>query len=172
MKAEIVSGDDLEVESIEIADGRCFDLGYRIAYRILGSREEAEDVAAETLARAQLMWTRLAAQPEPWVVTVASRLALDRWRRLSRSQPVRGVGAGTADAASGERIDLVRALQRLSRRQRDVVVLRYLADRPETEVATALGCSLGTVRTHAARGLAALREALTPREDNAAEEGA
>ena len=51
-------------------------------------------------------------------------------------------------------------LRRLSRRQREVVAMRYLADLPEAEVAAALGCSVGTVKQHASRGLAALRAAL------------
>jgi DNA-directed RNA polymerase specialized sigma24 family protein len=56
-------------------------------------------------------------------------------------------------------------LRGLSRRQREVVALRYLADLPETDVARALGCSVGTVKQHASRGLAALRAALGPRSD-------
>lgn len=171
MRAGKRGGEDGEAESIEAAYGRCFELGYRVAYRILGQHQEAEDVAAEAVARAQMRWTRLADHPEPWVATVASRLALDRWRRLSRAQEL-GSDLASADPALGERVDLVRALQQLSRRQRDTVVLRYLADRPEVEVAVALGCSLGTVRTHAARGLAVLREALTLRDGHPAEEGA
>jgi RNA polymerase sigma factor (sigma-70 family) len=52
------------------------------------------------------------------------------------------------------------ALMSLPRRQRSVLVLRYFADLPEAEVASALGCSIGTVKTHAHRGLRALREIL------------
>jgi RNA polymerase sigma factor (sigma-70 family) len=59
-----------------------------------------------------------------------------------------------------ERLDLVRALGRLPKRQRQVVILRYLADRPEEEVARVLGCSVGAVKTHASRGLSALRAEL------------
>ena len=50
------------------------------------------------------------------------------------------------------------ALQALPRRQRAVLVLRYFLDLPEAEVADLLGCSVGTVKTHAHRGLRALRE--------------
>jgi len=46
--------------------------------------------------------------------------------------------------------------------QRRVVVLRYVCDLPESEVAAALGCSVGTVKSHASRGLATLRRLLTP----------
>ena len=61
-----------------------------------------------------------------------------------------------------DRVDLVRALRALPRRQREVVALRYLADRPEAEVADLLGCSAGAVKQHAHRGLAALRARLGP----------
>jgi RNA polymerase sigma factor (sigma-70 family) len=59
-----------------------------------------------------------------------------------------------------ERMDLTRALRRLPRRQRQVVVLRYLADWSEIDVAGELGCSTGAVKSHASRGLAALRRHL------------
>ena len=49
------------------------------------------------------------------------------------------------------------ALRKLPRRQREVVVLRYLADFSEADVAVALGCSVGTVKSQASRGLSALR---------------
>jgi len=60
------------------------------------------------------------------------------------------------------RMELVTHLARLPRRQREVVVLRYLADLPEAAVAEALGCSVGTVKRHASRGLGSLRLALGP----------
>jgi len=64
-----------------------------------------------------------------------------------------------------ERVDLNRALATLPRRQREVVLLRYVVDLPENEVARQLSCSPGTVKTHASRGLAALRAALGDNSD-------
>ena len=55
---------------------------------------------------------------------------------------------------------LFRALRALPARQRAVVVLRHYDDHTEAEVARMLGCSVGTVKSHCARGLAALRDAL------------
>jgi RNA polymerase sigma factor (sigma-70 family) len=66
----------------------------------------------------------------------------------------------TSPGPTGQRIDLHRALDTLSRRQREVIVLRFLADLPEAEVARALGCSVGSVKQHASRGLAALRNVM------------
>jgi RNA polymerase sigma factor (sigma-70 family) len=70
--------------------------------------------------------------------------------------------AAGGDAAERHAVGtLVRqALGRLPRQQRAVLVLRYCEDLPETEVAAMLGCSAGTVKTHAHRGLRALRESL------------
>ncbi len=137
-----------------------YALAYRIAYRILGDRGDSEDVAQEALARTHLHWARLAAEPAGWVVRVSSNLAIDRYRRRSRR-----FGATREltllDAHLAERMDLARAIRRLPRRQREVVVLRYLADWSEADVAEALDCSPGTVKVHASRGLAALRGILT-----------
>ena len=54
-------------------------------------------------------------------------------------------------------VDLLRALGSLSRQQRAVVVLRYFADLTEADTAAALGCSVGTVKAHHSRAIAALR---------------
>jgi RNA polymerase sigma factor (sigma-70 family) len=59
-----------------------------------------------------------------------------------------------------QRRQLVELLQALPKRQREVVALRYLADLSEAEVAAALGCSVGTVKQHASRGLASMRATL------------
>jgi RNA polymerase sigma-70 factor (sigma-E family) len=135
---------------------------YGVAYQLLGRRSEAEDVAQETLARAYVRWRRVRGYAEAWVVRVAGNLAIDAWRRRQR------IGADadterrdvTTPAPDGQRIDLHRALESLPRRQREVIVLRFLADLPEADVAKALGCSVGSVKQHASRGLAALRTSM------------
>jgi RNA polymerase sigma-70 factor (sigma-E family) len=139
-------------------------IAHRVAYRMLGSREDARDVAQEAMARAFAHWRRASQHPEAWVARVASNLAIDHLRRRhGRSLGVSELGAVSGPdhgPLAAERLELVRALAELPRRQRQVVVLRYLADRPEAEVASQLGCSPGTVKQHASRGLAALRAAL------------
>jgi RNA polymerase sigma-70 factor (sigma-E family) len=146
--------------SFELAFDSLYRLAYRVAFKILGDRPDAEDVAQEALARASLRWSRLHEHPEGWVSRVASNLAIDRYRHRQR-QPIIPKGpVGIVDEKVGERGDLVDALRTLSSRQREVVVLRYLADLSESDVAVALGCSTGTVKTHSSRGLAALRRQL------------
>jgi len=142
--------------SFELAFADLYRLAYRVAFRILGDRSDAEDVAQEALARAALRWSRLHERPEGWVCRVASNQAIDRYRRRLR-QPQIPLGPVAIDERLGERGDLVAALRKLPRRQREVVVLRYLADFSEADVAVALGCSVGTVKSQASRGLSALR---------------
>ena len=137
-------------------------LGYKVAYRLTGDRAESEDLAQEALARAYLRWRKVAAYDEAWVARVTTNLAIGRWRKHGRVV-VSGPGEqafaapGTAGADPLDRIELVRVLRSLPRRQREAVALRYLADLPEAEVAEVLGCSVGAVKQHTHRGLAALR---------------
>jgi len=88
---------------------------------------------------------------------VAGNLAIDRVRKRGRTLAMETTDVPGLDA---QRVDLQRALLALSPKQREVVVLRYLVDLPEAEVAKAMQCSVGTVKTHASRGLASLRRSL------------
>lgn len=88
---------------------------------------------------------------------VASNLAIDGARR-------RGVRAGTVEGEVGDpaeaaalRVSLAAAIGGLPRSQREAVVLRYLADLPESEVSEALGVATGTVKSHLHRARVALR---------------
>jgi RNA polymerase sigma factor (sigma-70 family) len=147
-----------EDETFDDAFDRLFQIAYRSAFRLLGSREDAEDVAIEATARAAIRWKQLLPEPDPWVTTVSVNLSIDLWRRRSRATTHHVGGADRVDhGGDPERIDLARALGRLPRRQRDAIVLRYFADFTEVQTAARLGISLGTVKQHTSRGLAHLR---------------
>lgn len=136
-------------------------LAYRVAYRILGDRSAAEDIAQESLARAYLRWARISSYREAWVARVAGNLAIDQLRRRKISpSPAHQVDT---EVMVIERIDLQRALLGLPKRQRDAVVLRYIADLSEADVAGALGCSPGTIKSHLSRGTSRLRLILDDR---------
>jgi RNA polymerase sigma factor (sigma-70 family) len=133
-------------------------VAYRVAFRILGRRAEAEDVAQEALARAYVRWKRVEGHAEPWVARVAANQALKVWRRDQRRAPTAPAEVGTdTDALTLTRMRLAQALESLPRRQREVVVLRFLADLSEDAVAAHLGCTRGTVKQHSHRGLSKLR---------------
>ena len=155
-------GDD---QRIELLFGELFAIAYRVGYRIVGDVTTAEDVAAETVARAVVHWPRLdhPARRQAWVAKVAANVAIDVVRRRGRLlSDTRPPVADTGADRTAERLALAAALASLSARQRQVVVLRYLADLPEAEVASSLGLSLNTVKKHTARALAALRRTLGP----------
>lgn len=138
--------------------GPLYRIAFRVAYRILGQRAEAEDVAQETMAKAYSRWWRIRPEAARWVSRVSANNAIDVWRKRSKQDLT---AEDLVRAHDGEpvieRLALVEALSRLSRRQREVVVLRYLAGYPEADVAEILDCSVGSVKTHASRGLKALR---------------
>lgn len=147
-------------------------ISYRVAYRLVGDQHEAENLAQEALARAFTRWTLVREYDEAWITRVTTNLAIGYWRRNRRThrplvdQPV------TVDHMA-QRMDLADALRRLPRRQREVLALRYLADLTEVATAQRLGCSLGTVKQHANRGLRAMRRLLDgpldePGDDNEA----
>jgi RNA polymerase sigma-70 factor (sigma-E family) len=148
-------------EAFEYAFATLYRDAYRVAYRLCGSQEDAADLAQEALVRAYGRWTKVSVYEEPsaWVARVVTNLAFDQWRRrrlLRRFRAPSPAAEGTDD-----HVELHDALESLSRRQRQVVVLRYLADQSEAVTAEVLGCSVGTVKQHASRGLAALRAQLS-----------
>lgn len=150
---------DNDAAGFEAAFDELASAAYRVGYRLLGDRAAAEDVAQEALARALVRWRRVQDHALPWVIRVATNLALDRLRVGVRSivhdppdHPV-----DDASTAAAVRITLARQVASLPRRQRDVVVLRYLGDLTEVQVASMLGVSQGSVKRHARRGLSALR---------------
>ncbi|HLN07102.1 MAG TPA: SigE family RNA polymerase sigma factor, partial [Acidimicrobiales bacterium] len=129
----------------------------RVARRLTGDPWTAEDVAVEALARAHARWARVKPLPwrDAWVLKVASREALHHLRH----RPPLPAAVARRDEADDValRVALVAALVHLPRRQRDTIVLRYLCDLPESDVAAALGISAGTVKTHLHRALGSLR---------------
>ncbi len=141
------------------SDDQLRELGqvaFRIAFRLLGSRQDAEDVAQEAVVRAAVRWRRVHRYAEAFVGRVATNLAIGLLRKR-RSVPAQIEATDGGMPAMADRVDLIRALRKLSGRQREVVVLRYVADFSDHDIALALGCSPGSVKQHGARGLAALR---------------
>jgi len=122
------------------------------------------------LERAYRHWPRVcrSGEPERYVRGILANASADRWRRLARRAerplPARGEDPALPDhsAAVADRDYLLRALAALPPRQRAVLVLRYFDDLSEAETADMLGCSLGTVKSQAARGLARLRDPAGP----------
>ncbi|MFI7039264.1 SigE family RNA polymerase sigma factor [Microbispora rosea] len=135
----------------------------RLAYLLTGGdQHSAEDLVQTALAKVVTRWGHVD-EPEAYVRQVMYRQQISWWRLAWRQREtsvadVPELPAGRAGTDEAElRIILRRALARLTPRQRAVLVLRYLEDLPENEVARILGCSVGTVRSTAHRSLARLR---------------
>ncbi|MER7682628.1 MULTISPECIES: SigE family RNA polymerase sigma factor [unclassified Streptomyces] len=131
-----------------------------------GDRHRAEDLLQEALVKLWFVWPRIADEaPEAYVRKVLARAAArSARRRWWGERPVERLPdlpqAADESAAVVERSRLETALAQLPPRQRAAVVLRYYQDLPEKQVAEALGCPLGTARSHASRGVARLRQIL------------
>lgn len=137
---------------------------YRAAFAPLGRRAEAEECAQEACARAYARWRRVEPYALAFVARVAFNLAFDSLRKKKRERNYlnehTAVQQSHESVVADHRQSLVAALQSLPRRQREAVVLCYLADLPERSVASGLGCSVGTVKSATSRGLAQLRGVL------------
>jgi len=139
---------------------------------VLADRDAAEEAAQEALTRALRRWRHVRSldRPAAWLYVVAMNHVRDRWRR-ERREPAResALDASAPDPSGGVTTALsVRdAIATLPARQRQAVVLRYLADLPLADVAEAMGCALGTVKATLHQALGAMRVEL--REDDDAD---
>jgi len=139
----------------------------RLAALLIQDLATAEDIVQDAFAAVHSRWH---VQPD-----TDAALAYLRWSVVHRSRsvpPLGGPAAGTGEpalavigepgsAVIGEPGSAVTsALRALSARQREVVVLRYFADLPEADIASATGMSLAAVRDHAAQAMSSLQAGL------------
>jgi RNA polymerase sigma-70 factor (sigma-E family) len=135
----------------------------RSGWLLTGDWPSAEDLVQTALAAAWPRWGSLDQAPELYVRKIMVNTFL-RWRQrrwngeiATGKLPERAYGDVFAQVDS--RAALTAALDRLPARQRAVVVLRYFADMTEAQTAHAMGCSVGAVKSHAAKAMARLRDA-------------
>ena len=165
-----------EEEALELADQV-----YRVARRLVGSREEAEDLVQETYARAFRSWrsytpgTNLRA----WILRILTNLNIDRGRRVQRAPDFQPLEEGDyylankVAAADGEQaLDQERVVERLSQDGivnaladvphdfRDVVVLVDIGEFSYAEAAQILDIPMGTVMSRLHRGRRILKQKL------------
>ena len=138
----------------------------RTAWLLTGDPTRAEDVVQESLVRLFGVWSRVRHdEPEAYCHRILRNLVVSTWRkdrRLVLVEDVRDdVDGRRATDDAGTRLDLVRALQGLPAREREVVVLRHYADLSERAVAELLGVSVGTVKSSSSRGLERLRSLIS-----------
>jgi RNA polymerase sigma-70 factor (sigma-E family) len=153
------------------------DRHLRVAVLLTGDWHAAEDLVQASLVKLYRAWPRLDtdADPDAYLRRIMVNTHRSWWRARWRREAPAAVlpeGSSDSDLADRQAVGAVvrQALAGLPRQQRAVLVLRYCEDLPEAEVAELLGCSAGTVKTHAHRGLRALRELLGGEFDDAVNE--
>ncbi|MGY0231160.1 SigE family RNA polymerase sigma factor [Longispora urticae] len=151
---------DREVAFAEFVASRSPRL-LRLAYGLTQDHALAEDLLQTALARSWSAWRRIVDDPEPYVRRVLVNTYNSWWRRAWRNERPVAVLPELALAGAQRSVDdhdeVWRALGRLPRQQRAVLVLRYLEDMSEEQTARLLSLSTGTVKSYSAKGLAKLR---------------
>lgn len=140
----------------------------RLATMLLGDQGRAEEVVQDAYVSLHGRWGRLADPDKALAylrtsVVNGARSQLRRRAVADRHRPSQAESVGSAEAsalAAEERRELLAALDGLSSRQREVLLLRYYLDLSEADIADVLRISRGAVKTHSSRGIAALRTTL------------
>ncbi len=154
---------------------------YRLCYRLLGQREEADTATQEVFLKAYRALNGPAAQdlddPAKWLTRITMNTCLDRlrsrrwkfWRQRPKTKDEEFILAMTPDRGptSEDRVfateisaRLAKAIKGLSDRQRSVFVLKHYEDLSLEEIGAVLGLEVGTVKVHMARAVAKLRDEL------------
>ncbi len=163
-----------QVKALDLLYDRYARLVYSIAYRILNSAEEAEDMTQDIFLT---LWRRNNYDPKrgslsSFLTTLTRSRAIDRLRsknaRLRVVQKLQGIVRGESgvpspleQASIGERSHLIRgALSQLSESEREVLEIAYYEGLSQSEIAQRLEIPLGTVKSRSRQGLLKLRQTL------------
>jgi len=165
-----------DVDAYEQLIRRFQDLAGRTAYVITGSAADAQDAVQEALVKAYagLSGFREGSPFRPWLLRIVANEAINRRRaahrtvrltlRAAEGRPWEDAAPSPEGAALARETqrELVAAMGRLRPEDRLVIAYRYWFDLSEAEMATALGCARGTVKSRLSRALRRLRAALGP----------
>ncbi len=133
----------------------------RYATVLTGDPHLAQDVVQECLLRAQQRWARISEVDAP--AAYLKRMVTNEflgWRRRRKAHaPLHAVDPPGPDPSAhyDEREAMLQRIDKLPRKQKAAVVLRYYEGYDDAEIAETLNCSQGTVRSHISRALATLR---------------
>jgi RNA polymerase sigma-70 factor (sigma-E family) len=140
-------------------------------YAMTGSLHEAEDCVQEAFARAWQQWGKLSTghgNPEAWVRTVATRLAVSSWRKAVNRLKAhrRELRAGEVPGMNPDHLAVVAALRKIAADQRQAIILFHYAGLSIEEIALETGALPSAVKARLARGRRALAPHLTEFADS------
>ncbi len=141
---------------------------YRIAYRMIGDRHEAEDVVQDAFRSAWKSRQRYEAgrSQRAWLIAILRRRVIDRWRKspppsvLAGDQPIDVAVEGDDPVSGGYTDEMQHALDRLPSELRESLILVVVAELTHQEAADSLGVPLGTVLSRVSRARVRLRKYL------------
>jgi RNA polymerase sigma-70 factor (sigma-E family) len=149
----------------EFLDAQLPELG-RFAGSLVGDSHLAEDVLSDALVKVARRWRKVSAAENPAAyvrrIVVTTYLSDRRDHQRRRTTPTSDpqvLDRPLADATDSviARDEIARLIEQLPPQQRAAVVMRYVLDEPDDQIAVALGCTPATVRSHLAHARAALR---------------
>jgi RNA polymerase sigma-70 factor (sigma-E family) len=162
------------VSDTAVAMANLFDAEYSrlrgLAYVLVGDSHAAEEIVMEAFVKAFASWSRM--RHLEWPAGYLRKIVINLCRGLIRRQRIeyrvnallelrKEPRSNEWEARQSDaRLDLWAAVRSLPERQRSCVVLHYLEDLTDSEVAHILGCSVGTVKTHMFRARASLERML------------
>ena len=122
------------------------DWARQLAYVMTADAQAADDIAQEALARVCTRFVTLE-NPRAYLRVVIVNLGRRQRRRDDRVRPLNEHDDGASNAVSAESVEILALVDRLPSRQRAVLVLRYYEGLSEIEIAAALQCRPGTVKS-------------------------
>src|SRR3954466_3123326 len=160
-----MTGPELDFDQFVAEHGRDLE---RYAFVLTGHSSAAQDLVQTALLKAYRHWGRVSnvENPMAYVRKTLTNSYLDQRRRPAEHSmaDIAEPAAGNADGDPVNRViatdQIRRALTALSPQQRAVIVLRHFGGLDDAAIAAELGCTEGTVRTHASRGLHRMRAVL------------
>ncbi|WP_144119596.1 SigE family RNA polymerase sigma factor [Catellatospora sichuanensis] len=139
----------------------------RIAYLLTGDHHAAEDLLQNALVKLASRWSKVASggAPDAYLRKILYHEHVSAWRRNRHlraewptAEPPEGGSGRDMAAETVRRVLLEQALAKLTRKQRAVIVLRFVEDLSEADAAAALGVTVGTVKSQTSYALKRLRE--------------
>ncbi len=172
--ADIVGGNDdatADPDAVPAGFAELFhgEAGRLVRLAALLGADDPEDIVQEAFCKLLGSWRRVQGTPRPYLQRIVVNAVRSRHRHL-RVVRLRTLPPPSPVASAEETVvcrddhrDVIVALRRLGRRQREAIVLRYWLDLPDIQIAEVMGVSVGTVKSQVSRGLRALEKTVRTR---------